>query len=234
MRGQNIRAREFPSSEERKRLRIALGKPVEEKLRGTMRGLMEGEFKKAGGGEVPWRTLLSRFFTGLRRDNYRLMPPNKKHIWNGLYLPSIGSPGPSHIVVAIDTSGSMSDRELGLILAELDKLRSATECRLTLIQCDADIQKVEEFDEYSATNFDRMRMYGRGGTRFEPVFDWIKEKSRQGVFTFDTLIYLTDGFGSFPQTPPSYPVLWIMTPHCIQQVPFGEVIRMRAGIASAS
>ena len=230
MRGQNIRAREFPSSEERKRLRIALGKPVEEKLRGTMRGLMEGEFKKAGGGEVPWRTLLSRFFTGLRRDNYRLMPPNKKHIWNGLYLPSIGSPGPSHIVVAIDTSGSMGDRELGLILGELDKLRSATECRLTLIQCDADIQKVEEFDEYSATNFERMRLLGRGGTRFEPVFDWIKEKSRQGVFTFDTLIYLTDGFGSFPAKPPGYPVLWIMVPHCIQQVPFGEVIKLEGKI----
>ena len=113
-------------------------------------------------------------------------------------------------------------------LAELDKLRSATECRLTLIQCDADIQKVEDFDECSATNFERMRMYGRGGTRFEPVFDWIKEKSRQGVFTFDTLIYLTDGFGSFPDKPPSYPVLWIMTQRCIQQVPFGEVIRMAA------
>lgn len=230
IRGQNIRAREFPSSEERKRLRIALGKPVEEKLRGTMRGLMEGEFKKAGGGEVPWRTLLSRFFTGLRRDNYRLMPPNKKHIWNGLYLPSMGSPGPSHIVVAIDTSGSMGDRELGLILGELDKLRSATECRLTLIQCDAAIQKVEEFDEYSPTNFDRMRMYGGGGTRFEPVFDWIRDQSRRGVFSFDTLIYLTDGFGSFPQTPPSYPVLWIMTPHCIQQIPFGEVIKLEGNL----
>ncbi len=111
-------------------------------------------------------------------------------------------------------------------LAELDKLRSATECRLTLIQCDAAIQKVEEFDEYSPTNFERMRLLGRGGTRFEPVFDWIKDQSRRGVFSFDTLIYLTDGFGSFPQSPPSYPVLWIMTPHCIQQVPFGEVIKL--------
>jgi predicted metal-dependent peptidase len=120
----------------------------------------------------------------------------------------------------------MSDRELGLILGELDKLRSATECRLTLIQCDADIQKVEEFDECSATSFERMRIYGRGGTRFEPVFDWIKEKSRQGVFTFDTLIYLTDGFGSFPPQPPSYPVLWIMIPNSRPDVPFGEVIKI--------
>jgi predicted metal-dependent peptidase len=69
-------------------------------------------------------------------------------------------------------------------------------------------------------------MYGRGGTRFEPVFDWIKEKSRQGVFPFDTLIYLTDGFGSFPDKTPNYPVLWIMTPQARTEIPFGEVIQM--------
>lgn len=228
IRGHSIRAREFPSSEERKRLRIALSQPLEQKLRGTAPGLFDSEIGKAAGSEVPWRTLLSRFFTGLRRDDYRLMPPNKKHIWAGLYLPSMGSPGPSHILVAIDTSGSMGDGELAKIIAEIDKLRSATQCRLTLIQCDAAIQRVEEFDECSDTSFERMRFYGRGGTRFEPVFDWIKEKARQSVFTFDTLIYLTDGFGSFPTQPPPYPVLWIMTPNCRPDVPFGEVIRMAA------
>ncbi len=228
IRGHSIRALDFPSSEERKRLRIALSQPLEQKLRGTSPGLFDSEIKKAAGGEVPWRTLLSRFFTGLRRDNYRLMPPNKKHIWAGLYLPSMGAPGPSHIVVAIDTSGSMGDEELGKILAEIDRLRSATECKLTLIQCDATIRKIEEFDECSATSFERMRFYGRGGTRFEPVFDWIKTKARQELFAFDTLVYLTDGFGSFPAQPPPYPVLWIMTPNCRKDIPFGEVIRMAA------
>ena len=225
-RGQSVRAREFPSADERKRMRISITRSMAEKLRGTAPGLFESEIQQARGGQVPWRSIISRFFTGLRRDDYRLMPPNKKHIWRGIYLPSTGAPGPNHIVVAVDTSGSMVDDDLGMVLAELDKLRSATECRLTLIQCDAKIQKVDEFDEYSTTRFDRYKFVGRGGTCFEPVFDWIRDQSRKGMFQFDALIYLTDGFGSFPAKPPLYPVLWIMTPHSRPDVPFGEVIRI--------
>ena len=97
----------------------------------------------AEGGKVPWQDLLAQFFTGLRKDNYRLLPPNKKHLWRGIYLPSLGVPGPDHIVVAIDTSGSMSDRILSEILGEVDRLRSISQCSMTLIQCDAKIQKVE-------------------------------------------------------------------------------------------
>ena len=230
LRGQGVRAREFPSAEERKRMRVTITRAMGEKLRGTAAGLFESEIQQARGGQIPWRTLISRFFTGLRRDDYRLMPPNKKHLWRGIYLPSMGAPGPNHIVVAVDTSGSMSDEDLGQILGELDKLRSVTQCRLTLIQCDAKIQKVDVFDEYSPTRLDRYKFLGGGGTRFEPVFDWIRDQSRQGMFQLDALIYLTDGFGSFPPKAPFYPVLWIMTEHSRPDVPFGEVIRMRAGI----
>ena len=99
-------------------------------------------------------------FTGLRKDNYRLLPPNKKHLWRGIYLPSLGVPGPDHIVVAIDTSGSMSDRILSEILGEVDRLRSISQCSMTLIQCDAKIQKVEHFDECEETQFERKKMYG--------------------------------------------------------------------------
>jgi len=231
-RGQAVRAKEFPTGEERKRLRITLTKTMAEKLRGVAPGLFEQEIRQARGGDVPWRTLVSRFFTGLRRDDYRMFPANKKHLWRDLYLPSMGAPGPDHIVVAVDTSGSMSDEILAKILGELDKLRSITQCRLTIIQCDARIQKVEKFDECSPSRFDRYSFAGRGGTAFEPVFDWIRDQSQRGVFHFDALIYLTDGFGSFPQKPPHYPVLWIMTQHSRPDVPFGEVIRMTAGQTS--
>jgi predicted metal-dependent peptidase len=234
LRGHSVRAREYPTAEERKRMRVSITRAMGEKLRGTAAGLFESEIRQARGGQIPWRTLLARFFTGLRRDDYRMMPPNKKHLWRGIYLPAMGAPGPNHIVVAVDTSGSMSDEDLGQILAELDKLRSATQCRLTLIQCDAKIQKIDEFDEFSATRFDRYKFLGRGGTAFEPVFHWIQDQFQQGMFQLDALIYLTDGFGSFPPKAPPYPVLWIMTEHCRPDVPFGELIRMRAGIAYAS
>jgi len=226
LRGRSVRAIEFPTAEERKRMRIAITRAMAEKLHGSAPGLFESEIRQAGGGEVPWRTLVSRFFTGLRRDDYRLMPPNKKHLWRGIYLPTMGVPGPSHIVAAVDTSGSMSDEDLARILAELDKLRSVTECRLTLIQCDASIQKVDDFDAWTPTRFDRFRFVGRGGTSFLPVFDWIRGEALRTHFLPDALIYLTDGFGAFPERPPEYPVVWIMTEQCSREAPFGEVIRI--------
>jgi predicted metal-dependent peptidase len=228
LRGQAVRAKEFPSAEERKRLRISITKGMESKLRGVAPGLFDSEIKQARGGNVPWRALVARFFTGLRQDDYRMFPPNKKHLWRGIYLPSIGTPGPSHIAVAVDTSGSMSDEVLGEILGEIDKLRSVTNCRLTLIQCDAQVQKVEDFEATDETQFERYQFYGRGGTAFEPVFDWIAQKATQSFFQLDALIYLTDGFGSFPPKPPAYPLLWIMTEHSMPNVPFGEVIRLHS------
>jgi len=226
--GREFRAKEFPSPEERKRVRISLLHEIGSKLRGDKAGKLEAELKMAKGEEIPWHILLARFFTGLRKDNYRLMPPNKKHIWRNIYLPSLGTPGPSHVVVAIDTSGSMSNETLEKILAEIDSLRTFTQCKLTLIQCDAAINKVEEFEEYTPTNFERYHVIGRGGTSFIPVFDYLEKKKREEVCHFDTLIFITDGFGEFPKETPNYPVLWIITKGGLDKVPFGDKISIKA------
>jgi predicted metal-dependent peptidase len=224
--GREFRAKEFPSPEERKRFRISILNEIGSKLKGDTAGIIEAELKMAKGENVPWHVLLSRFFTGLRKDNYRLMPPNKKHIWRNIYLPSIGTPGPSHIIVAIDTSGSMEDNMLRKILGEIDNLRSYTQCKLTLIQCDAAIHKIDEFDEYELTNFEKYKVIGRGGTSFVPVFDYLDKKQREEVYQFDTVIYITDGFGDFPKESPNYPVLWLITKTGIDKVPFGEMLKL--------
>lgn len=218
--------KESPSSLERTRIRKSLLKEFKVRIkgRGTLPCDLEDEIQQAGGGKVPWEQLLARFFSGLRRDDYRLYPVSKKHIWRGLYLPSIGRPGPSHVIVAIDTSGSMGDEILGRVLAEIDKLRSFSPCRLTLLQCDASIQKVEEFDEHTHTDFKRHHIHGRGGTAFEPVFDWLSEKSQDPGFRPDVLFYMTDGYGSFPDTAPSLPVAWILTEGEGMEVPFGQKV----------
>lgn len=223
-------ATETPSPFERTRIRKSLVKEFKDRIKQHHSGRLpwgwEEEFKQAEGGKVPWEHLLARFFSGLRRDDYRMFPSSKKHIWRGLYLPSIGRPGPSHVVAAIDTSGSMGDDELGKVLSEIDKLRSFSQCRLTLLQCDAEIHKVEEYDEHTHANFIRHRIYGRGGTSFEPVFDWLAEQSRDPAFRPDVLFYMTDGYGSFPEKAPSLPVAWILTHDRDIAVPFGQKITL--------
>ena len=220
------REEEMPSKDERQRLRKQIMIQSSSKLRGTMAGNFQSEIKMAKGGKIPWQALLSQFFSGLRRDNYRMFPPNKKHLWRGIYLPSMGVPGPDHIVVAIDTSGSMSDDVLSNILKEIDRLRSTTQCGMTVIQCDAEIQSVECFEEWDVANFERSTMLGRGGTAFIPVFDWIADEQKKKGMNLDCLFYMTDAYGSFPEKPPPYPVAWVVTEHYMKDIPFGEIIEL--------
>jgi predicted metal-dependent peptidase len=198
-----------------------------------MAGAFASEVVAATTSSVPWQMLLARFVNGLRRSDYRLYPPNRKHIWRRIYLPSLGVPGPDHLVVAVDTSGSMTDAILSLVLGELDRLRAVTECRLTLLQCDAAVQQVDEFDSFettivsrAATNAGTFRFAGRGGTDFRPIFDWVGERVSGGMLRLDALIILTDGYGPFPPRMPSYPVLWIITEHGARDIPFGTQIRL--------
>jgi predicted metal-dependent peptidase len=60
---------------------------------------------------------------------------------------------------------------------------------------------------------------GRGGTSFVPVFEKIKEMNIKP----DALVYLTDGYGTFPSDP-GYHVLWGSIALTPEGYPFGEVV----------
>jgi len=175
--GAGSRAEDFPSERERLRIRAALGKELSSKLPGREAGFFAAEIKRASTQKVSWQQLLQRFFSGLRRDDYRSFPFNRKHLWRKIYMPSIGKPGPDHIAIAVDTSGSMSNDELAQALAEIDGLRSAAGCGLTLIQCDAKIQSVAEYDPWELTErtFTDYEFLGRGGTSLIPPFAWVED-----------------------------------------------------------
>jgi len=216
----------IPVDSELRDLRRGLIKPIENKLksRGKLPGWWDETVKMAGGEEIPWREVLSRFMTGISHDDYRWYPPNKKHIWRKIYLPSIGSPAPHNIVAAVDTSGSMGTRELSSVLFYLDSLRRSHNATLTLIECDSKIQRVRDFEAWDEANFTSFKFAGRGGTDFRPVFELVKKQQSQGK-RFDCLIFLTDAMGPFPDRPPDYPVMWIIYGKSFT-APFGEVLRV--------
>ena len=58
------------------------------------------------------------------------------------------------------------------------------------------------------------------GTDFRPCFRWLEEK---GIYP-QTMVFLTDLWGTFPDDAPSYPVIWAST--ATRPVPFGQVIPM--------
>ena len=136
------------------------------------------------------------------------------------------------MVLAVDKSGSISQQEMGQFLSELGRLRGLTDCKLTLLHCDAAIQRVGVTGGRDATVLPAIngqrRFAGGGGTDFRPVFDWVRQQQARGEPAPDALIYCTDGYGTFPPQPPTYPLVWIVTAASGAQFPFGKTIRLEA------
>jgi len=125
----------------------------------------------------------------------------------------------AHFVVAIDSSGSISDVEFGKFFKEIGMMHAA-KLSITYVECDADIQLVEEYRRKPKVA--QHKRVGYGGTDIRPVFDFVKNKHyknhRGQEFKIrgkvDGLIYLTDGYGSYPDPKDLIcPVIWVYTPN---------------------
>ena len=120
-------------------------------------------------------------------------------------------------VIAIDTSGSVAGETVQRFVQKTYNILKSTESFFTkinlhIIQCDAAIQEdakitsQEDFDEYLKT----MRIRGLGGTDFRPVFTYVDKLIESKTFlNLKGLIYFTDGFGTFPEKPPSYDAAFV-------------------------
>ena len=123
----------------------------------------------------------------------------------------------------------MSEEILSQVLSELDRIKSVSQCRMTLIECDSTIGKISEIEswETSFINFDKWNFVGRGGTNLKPPFEWIDKTINDEGILPDAMIYLTDGYGDFP--PSSHiPTMWVVPNSGLDDhaFPFGEVLRI--------
>ena len=167
---------------------------------------------------MDWRELLHCAWSETVPFDYSWMPPNRRHIWSGLYLPGITSEGVGEIAIAVDCSGSVGARQLGLFEAEIRSILAGQRPRLVhVLYFDAAVQKAET---YQAGQPVSLSPVGGGGTDFRPCFEWLAEN---GVVP-QTLVFLTDLCGRFPLEMPAYPVIWASTE--AQSAPFGQVVPM--------
>jgi predicted metal-dependent peptidase len=169
---------------------------------------------------VDWRELLRRAWSETIPADYSWTRPNRRHIWSGLYLPGVVCEGVGEICIAVDCSGSINARQLGLFEAEVRSILAGQQPRLVhVLYFDTEVQKSEM---YQAGQPVKLAPVGGGGTDFRPCFRWPQERG----ITPQTLVFLTDLWGTLPSDVPPYPVLWASTGK--RDVPFGQVIPMEA------
>tara|TARA_Y100000385_G_scaffold59718_1_gene57848 strand:- start:1192 stop:2352 length:1161 start_codon:yes stop_codon:yes gene_type:complete len=187
-----------------------LEKQVEHQLKNAAettikkQGNIPGEFKDLierlfhiEPAKFDWKGYLKRFvgnssivFTKKLRRKY-----NKRYS---------GSPGlkikfKNHILVGVDTSGSVNNEELKEFFSELAHM-SRTGHKISVAQCDTRLRSVEEFNPKKD-----WEILGRGGTSFQPVIDHYNEKG-----SYTALIYLTDGEAYSPEDCPKN-TLWVLS-----------------------
>jgi predicted metal-dependent peptidase len=174
-----------------------------EKRCGNIPGELADLIKRLRHVEPPkfdWRAYLRRFvgnssivYTKKLRRKY-----NKRYSEN----PGLKIKFKNHICVGVDTSGSVSQKELEEFWSELTHMHK-TGHQITVVQCDTSINSIKPFNPKRD-----WEIHGRGGTSFQPVVDHYNEHGR-----YTALIYFTDGEAWAPDNCPKN-ALWVHSSHC--------------------
>ena len=171
--------------------------------------------------KMNWRELLQKFIIRELPFDFCYTRPSKKSISTGVFLPSIMREN-LEICVGVDTSGSISPKDLKDALSEVYGIIMAySNVKLTVLSCDAQVHTVTQVE--CQEDIQNLELKGGGGTSFVPVFDWIDENKPMTKL----LIFFTDGYGDFP-TETSIKTLWCVSQGGLElsKVPFGEAVSL--------
>ncbi|MBI5331543.1 MAG: hypothetical protein HZB71_13155 [Betaproteobacteria bacterium] len=168
--------------------------------------------------QLPWRALLARYMMNAARDDYSFQRPSRRE--GECFMPRLHSQG-VRVVVALDTSGSVTREELQAFLSEIDALKAQVRAEVTLHACD---DKLDPAGPWRYALWEAMTLpeeiSGGGGTDFRPVFEWLEREQPAP----DLLLWFTDAQGRFPEREPQCPTVWLVkgkTP-----TPFGVRIQL--------
>ena len=183
----------------------AMSKAEKDKLKDEVKNAVLQAAQAAGAGNVPkgverliknitepkmdWRSLLDQHITSVVKSDYTFMRPSRKGWSVDAVLPGLQPEPAVDVCVAIDTSGSISDKQLNIFLGEVKGIMdSFQDYKIHIWSFDTKVCNPEVFTpdkditEYVPGGF--------GGTDFEANWTWMKEEGVQPK----KLIVFTDGY----------------------------------------
>lgn len=186
---------------------------------GSLPAGMQRHLGEVADPQMDWRSLLWRYLVRTPTDFSGF---DRRFLHQGLYLDHLEGEG-VQVFCCIDTSGSIDDEQISLFLGELTGILSA----YPMLNCQLWYADAECYGPYAVNSrHDIPRPEGGGGTDFRPFFRAALEAwsgDQEAV-----CVYLTDGYGKFPQVAPQLPVLWVIVPGGLPsgEIPYGEICRL--------
>ena len=179
--------------------------------------------------KVDWRDVLRRCIrVSLKdRDQPSWRKAHRNYLWQDVILPAIMGKRMKHLVVMMDTSGSIEGAMLGLFMAELNKAITAVNPdRIDVLYWDTEVAGHETYKGSEKRDLvHKTKPRGGGGTIPDCLPPYIAEKGLNP----DAFIVLTDGYMSADPAKwagISKPILWCIVGAKNFSIPKGQLVNV--------
>lgn len=186
---------------------------------GTIPGEINVAIEKLFNPLLPWHIILRKFLTSLNKNDYSFSKLNRRFLNTKYRMPSLHSDSLGKIAMAIDMSGSVSDKETTQFISDVySVIHSIKPEELSLVQFDTNIKSINKIK--TVRDLNKVEFTGRGGTSVTEVIKWAKENKP------DVICIFSDGYFNIPDKSldPKIPVLWIIHNQPQWTANFGKVI----------
>jgi predicted metal-dependent peptidase len=188
---------------------IRQGIMARNKIAGSGAGGLDRELEGLLEPKVNWREVLRDFVksTCNAKDASSWRKVNRRFLSTGVYMPSLIGEKVGHLVIAIDTSGSVGGEELAEFLSEVKGIAEEVNPEVVdLLYWDSEIAGHETYSGSTASDIpNSTKPKGGGGTSPSCISAYLKEKNIQP----ECVIVLTDGYvGGDWGSDWTAPVMW--------------------------
>ena len=161
------------------------------RMKGDLPAGMELLLGKLHENKVNWKTILKQQIQSQIPYDFSYASPSKKSISMGVYMPSYVKER-IKILIAMDTSGSVGDKERIDFMSEIFGMAKGFKDRLEMVFLTHDTAVHNDYtiENGNVAKIKALKLNGGGGTSHEPVMEYIKEKHKDCKFA----IFFSDGY----------------------------------------
>jgi len=169
---------------------------------------------------MPWRELIQTNLTSAIRTDYSWMRPSRRGWHMDAVMPGMTPGEEIDVVVSIDMSGSISDKQAQAFLGEIGGMMDSFDGYKVHVFCfDTDTYNPQDFTSENMDSIDTYEPKGGGGTDFDVIFEYLKEIGNVPK----RLIVFTDGYPCGSWGDPDYcDTTWIIHGDPNPNPPFGQ------------
>ena len=168
---------------------------------------------------MPWRELIQTNLTSAIRSDYSWMRPSRRGWHMDAIMPGMNPGEEIDVVVSIDMSGSISNKQAQAFLGEIGGMMDSFDGYKVHVFCfDTDTYNPQDFSSENMESIEEYEPMGGGGTDFDAIFRYLKDNAIDPK----RLIVFTDGYPCGSWGDPDYcDTTWIIHGDPNPNPPFG-------------